>query len=258
MTVITGGHATVTLVFPPAVVFPLALGGKGASVVVTGGAATTVTTDYPNGTRQLGVVRLDRLNRTDRIATAEGMVDFQMQQRWQSSMEAIEQTFAAIGEVVTNNAAFIDGLKQAQAAAASAQAAADKAAQQAQQQADLQRVRDSYSDANVLSASNVAGECTVSVAAHQRHYLDPDVSVTLSGGSVGGLAAGQLYFVYYDDLTLSGGAVEFKVTIDNAKAVASLSNPYRHAVGSIKTPDAAGGGSVGGSGPPPWKLPADI
>lgn len=261
MTVVAATPAFVEVAYPIVGVFPASFAATPAVVEIVGPSAG-YSNEYSNDVTPLGTVRLDRLNAgKDKIATPEGLVTFQFQKRWQTTMEQIERTFLGIGDVVSNNAAFIKGLKEAQQAAAQATAAAAAAEARVAQQNDLQRVRDSYSDANVLSSSNVS---TITVAAHQRHYLDPgsesgSVDVSLSGGTITGLTAGTLYFVYYDDPTLMGGAVTFKASTDNAQAVASLTNPYRHALGSITTPDTTTGpGTTGPSNPPPWKIEMEL
>lgn len=256
MTEILAGPAVVRLSVPPILVFPYHIGGGPAVVRVSGGKGD-YSNEYPNDVRGLGRLKLDRLNVKDKIANSDGTVTFQHQKRDQSKSEAIELAFAALGDAVNNQGSLIQAILETQKAISAVAANQASLEAQAAQQANLQRVRDSYSDPNVLSATNAAGVCTITILAHSRHYLDAQ-DVALNGGAIPNLSAGTLYFVYYDDPTMEGGAVAFKATTDNAQAVASLTNPYRHAVGSIGTATTAGTGTTGPSNPPPWAVEMEV
>lgn len=198
--------------------------------------------------------KFDRLQSRLSIVTGKGEPALQLQTFWQRHCEGLEQAFGALAQGQGNLSALVKGLLETQKAASQAQSVAAQATEVAQRQADLQRVRDSYSDDNVLSAGNSAGSVTVSIAPHNRNYLDPVEAVPVEGGSIPNLAAATVYFIYYDDPAMTGGGVAYRAARDNATAVASLSNPFRHFVGTIQTPTNTGGGSTGVSQIPPWKL----
>lgn len=216
--------------------------------------AVDLSGSYSDDIGGLTAKRFDRLTRALSIVDNSGSPATQFQNFWQRHCEGLESAIGALATGQINLAALVNGLLETQKAISVVSQAVSEAQATAAAQNDLQRVRDSYSDPNVLTASNAGGSVSISVAAHQRHYLDPAASVSLAGGTISGLAAATGYFVYYDDPGLSGGAVTYQATTDNAAAVASLSNPYRHAVGSIPGPTQTGQGTVGESAIPPWKL----
>lgn len=253
MTEVTGGPAVVGISVSPMPVFPAFLGGRPAALQILGSKGD-FENDYRSDYGDIRLARLDRFSAVSKLVTPEGFPTSQFQTWWRINAEKHETFADIIAQQTINNSAFIEGLKQAQKAAAEATAATQALQAQAAQAANIQRIRDSYSDDHVLSATNTAGSCTVTIFGHQRHYIDPVADVALDGGVINGLAAGTTYYIYYDDTTLAGGAVGYKATTDNAQAVASTANPVRHFVGPIGTPTLTGTGTTGPSAPPPWKF----
>lgn len=197
-------------------------------------------------------VRLGRLERTAPIVDGRNPHP-KFQHDYQRNVETTEAAIRALTKGQINLTNIVQGLLEAQRAISEvrSEAAASTAAVQAQN--TYNRVRDSYADENVLSASNEAGICTILIAAHNRNYLDPQESVPVNGGSVAALGAATTYFVGYEDPDLDGGAVTFIATQNEEDVTASQSRPFMHKIGVITTPTNAGGGSVGNETQPPWK-----
>lgn len=204
-------------------------------------------------------VRLGRLRHSEAILEPQragqqsGFPATKFQHDYQRNVETTEAAIRALASSTLNLEAIVQGLLETQQAVAQAQAQVAANTAQTQAQTSLQRVRDSYADPNPLTAENVGGSATVSIAAHERKYLDPIASVSVAAGSIASLAAGTLYFIYYDDPELAGGAVTFLASQVEEEATASLTNPYRHKIGSILTPNTPGGGSEGTPTTPPWQ-----
>jgi hypothetical protein len=94
---------------------------------------------------------------------------------------------------------------------------------------------------NPLSATDAGSNDTVSIAAFtMRCTGHADVSV--SSGSITALSRSTLYYIYYDDATLAGGAVTFNAATTKETA---LNGAGRFFVGSITTPVASGAATVG-------------
>lgn len=94
---------------------------------------------------------------------------------------------------------------------------------------------------NPLTATDAGSNDTVSIAAFtMRCTGHADVSV--SGGSITALSYSTLYYIYYDDATLAGGAVTFNATTTKETAI---NGSGRFFVGSILTPAASGAATVG-------------
>jgi hypothetical protein len=94
---------------------------------------------------------------------------------------------------------------------------------------------------NPLTATDAGANATVSIAAFtMRCTGHTDVSV--SSGSITALSYGTLYYIYYDDATLAGGAVTFAATTTKETAI---NGSGRFFVGSILTPVASGASTVG-------------
>jgi hypothetical protein len=92
---------------------------------------------------------------------------------------------------------------------------------------------------NPLTTVDVGATETVNVAAFtMRTSSKGDISI--NSGAITGLFHGDLYYIYYDDPTLAGGAVTFNATGSKEAAIGA---PGRFFVGSIVT--AVGGGTVG-------------
>ncbi|HMQ18505.1 MAG TPA: hypothetical protein PKC77_05075, partial [Sphingopyxis sp.] len=103
----------------------------------------------------------------------------------------------------------------------------------------------------LTGADTGGGTAKIVVATHERVMANVTRSVT--GDEIGGLANATGYHVYFDDADLAGGAVTFVATTAAADALQSAAHPHRFYVGFITTP-AGGGGGTGGSGgyPPGW------
>lgn len=107
---------------------------------------------------------------------------------------------------------------------------------------------------SVLTATDAGATATITIANHTRYYpvqgtYDvPDVSIT--GGTITGLAFSTTYYVYYDDTTLAVTAPTFVATTTaNTAQVGAAAG--RHLVGKITTPADGGGGTSGGGLLPP-------
>jgi hypothetical protein len=92
---------------------------------------------------------------------------------------------------------------------------------------------------------------TVTVPDTIRTYPAPFESVSVDGGEVTGLDFNTAYLIYYDDESLSGGAVTYGAAETLASASVSADNPYRHFVGSIVTVDSLGNPGTTPPEPPP-------
>jgi hypothetical protein len=93
---------------------------------------------------------------------------------------------------------------------------------------------------NPLTAIDDGSTATVNVAGFTMRILGRgDVSIT--AGNVTGLTLGQLYYIYYDDQRLAGGAVSFQATTTKEAA----NTGRRFFVGSITTPVDGGGSTLG-------------
>ena len=101
---------------------------------------------------------------------------------------------------------------------------------------------------NPLTATDAGSNATVSIASFtMRTSSKGDISI--NSGSVTALSYGTLYYIYYDDSTLAGGAVSFNATTTQSTA---LNGAGRFFVGSIITPvsgaPATTGNNDGGVG----------
>lgn len=190
--------------------------------------------------------------------------------RWQArnaraQVAVVEEAVAGVGDAIVTINDAVDTVTQkaddATQAASDAMTAADTAAgaaEEAKSQVGLvftfQQVRDSYSDPGVLSAT-ADGTATISVAAHERHYLNTTVAIAVAAGAITGLAPSTTYQVFYDDPEFEGGAVTYQASPTIEGALASLEHPARHFVGEVATPASGGTGTTGGGGAglPYWK-----
>ncbi|KKL26895.1 hypothetical protein LCGC14_2390690, partial [marine sediment metagenome] len=84
---------------------------------------------------------------------------------------------------------------------------------------------------NPLTATDAGATATVNIASFTMRVAGNDVSI--SSGSVTGLSFDTLYYIYYDDPNLAGGAVTYASTTTKEDA---LDNSGRFFVGSILTP----------------------
>lgn len=101
---------------------------------------------------------------------------------------------------------------------------------------------------NPLTATDAGSNATISIASFTlRTSAKGDISV--SSGSVTALSYGTLYYVYYDDSNLAGGAVTYAVTSTKENAINGQGRIF---IGSIITPAATGpnttGNNDGGAG----------
>ncbi len=111
---------------------------------------------------------------------------------------------------------------------------------------------------NVLSAAiDTANPTTaiITVANHTRMYGDNSF-VSVTGGTIPGLALATQYFISYLDPERAGGTVLYETTTN--PSLAGQSN-NRHLVGGYTTPSTGGTGGGGGTTRPPgvpsWKFP---
>lgn len=190
----------------------------------------------------------DRLQRAVAIVDKNGWPSLAFQSRDQRILEKIEALFASQQEQ-------IDAIAAAQAAAAAAQAAADSAQNAADTAAtaaanadtaasNAQGAADTVANATALQGSYVGGvtmigadvgaSATVSISGHTRYYAD-GTSVSVTGGSVTGLAYSTDYFIYYDQPSRAGGSVTYQATTSETTA-AQVGD--RHLVGMVTTPAA--------------------
>lgn len=223
------------------------------------GLKANYNSDIPDLTQYTNI-RLGRLRHSESILEphrgADKVTGFpatKFQHDYQRNVETTEAAIRALATSQINLQAIVDGLLATQQAVAEVAAQTAAVAAESSSQRALQRVRDSYSDPNPLTSENVGGTANITIAAHLRKYLDPIESVSIAAGSIVGLAPGTAYFVYYDDPDLTGGVVGFAATQSEEEATASLSQPYRHKIGSIATPNTTGGGSEGSPTRPPWQ-----
>jgi len=94
---------------------------------------------------------------------------------------------------------------------------------------------------NPLTATDAGSSATVNIASFtQRTSSKGDVSV--NSGSVTALSYSTLYFLYYDDPTLAGGAVTYAATTTKTTAI---NGAGRFFVGSITTPAATAPDTAG-------------
>ena len=186
--------------------------------------------------------KLSALDRAGSIVVQDGTPTHQFQQNWQNQGKAIEGAIQILAEAV-------DGILAAQAAAEAANAAAavaQDAAATAQVAAEAANdaaaavgsegtITASGTSGLTLTATDAGTDATVNISAHTRIYGDGS-SVSVSAGSITGLAYSTDYWVFYDDPTRAGGAVTYQHSTDPADAVQTGD---RHSVGAVTTPAAA-------------------
>ena len=186
--------------------------------------------------------KLSALDRAGSIVVQDGTPTHQFQQNWQNQGKAIEGAIQILAEAV-------DGILAAQTAAEAANAAAvvaQDAAATAQVAAEAANdaaaavggegtITASGTSGLTLTATDAGTDATVNISAHTRIYGDGS-SVSVSAGSITGLAYSTDYWVFYDDPTRAGGAVTYQHSTDPADAVQTGD---RHSVGAVTTPAAA-------------------
>jgi hypothetical protein len=104
------------------------------------------------------------------------------------------------------------------------------------------------SPSNILTASDAGTDATITIASHTRLYGDA-TSLSVTGGSITGLAYSTIYGVYYDDTTTANTTPTYHATTTLKNAMANFA-AGRHYCGQVTTP-ASGGGSTSGSGAQP-------
>ena len=186
--------------------------------------------------------KLSALDRAGSIVVQDGTPTHQFQQNWQNQGKAIEGAIQILAEAV-------DGILAAQAAAEAANAAAavaQDAAATAQVAAEVANdaaaavgsegtITASGTSGLTLTAADAGTDATVNISAHTRIYGDGS-SLSVSAGSITGLAYSTDYWVFYDDPTRAGGAVTYQHSTDPADAVQTGD---KHSVGAVTTPAAA-------------------
>jgi hypothetical protein len=178
-----------------------------------------------------------------------GVVSPEFQIWWQQVVEAVEAEVGALEAADAANAAAV----LATAAAAAANTAATNAQTTADDITASSSLANSYVTGTppIVSAIDAGADATITIAAHTRHYPQPDgstVDVAVTGGSLTGLAYSTFYYIYYDDASRTGGAVTYHATT-SADTAAQLGD--RHTVGAVTTPAAAGPPEDGGFTRPP-------
>jgi hypothetical protein len=94
---------------------------------------------------------------------------------------------------------------------------------------------------NPLTATDAGSSVTINVAGFNMNVAGVG-SVAVSGGSLTGLAYNTLYYIYYADPAIAGGAVTFQSTTTKTNAISSGVDFF---VGSILTPLATAPDTVG-------------
>lgn len=112
----------------------------------------------------------------------------------------------------------------------------------------------SHADGLLITAEANGATAKIVITNHTRTYTDLAVSVT--GGTLTGLAYGSTYSVYYDDEPRTGGAVTLVATLTPADAVTSAAHPNRHLVGVVTTPATSGDPPTDGGGSLPPGFPS--
>jgi hypothetical protein len=95
---------------------------------------------------------------------------------------------------------------------------------------------------NPLTATDAGSNVTVTISAFTMRIGGTDISV--SGSTITGLGYNTLYYIYYDDANMAGGAVTFVATTSKETA---LAGDGRFFVGSVLTPPSGGNATIGNS-----------
>ena len=198
--------------------------------------------------------RLNRLSLSDSLVdTSTGKASLKFHRDYQANVELTEASINSLSSNVASLQEIVDRLVAAEQAAGEAVTQVATLQTSTDQQAQMTRVRDSYVDFGTLTAENVGGSATVTIADHTRHYLAPIADVAVDGATFTGQPTATTLYVYYDDPALAGGTVNYVLTINGDQAVATSDIPYRHFVGSVDTPASTGAGTVGTTTLPPWQ-----
>ena len=186
--------------------------------------------------------KLSALDRAGSIVVQDGTPTHQFQQNWQNQGKAIEGAIQILAEAVDGILAAQTAAEAANAAAvvaqdaaATAQVAAEAANDAAAAVGSEGTITASGTSGLTLTATDAGTDATVNISAHTRIYGDSS-SVSVSAGSITGLAYSTDYWVFYDDPTRAGGAVTYQHSTDPADAVQTGD---KHSVGAVTTPVAA-------------------
>lgn len=158
---------------------------------------------------------------------------------WDEAMRSIETSIngvLAIPAIASALAATTAAAAAANAAAAAASASAATANNAANSSIAATALLNSYPTGVTLTASDAGVNVTVTISTHNRVY-PPSTTVAINAGTLTGLSYSTTYYIYYDDVPRTGGAVTYAATTSAATA-AQTGN--RHLVGSILTPAALG------------------
>lgn len=162
---------------------------------------------------------------------------------WDEAMTGIEYNFDQILAIP----GLQDAIDSANAAAAAAQTAADNAQSVADEGAAANKITNSYVSGLTLGATDAGTSTTITISSHTRIYGDA-TSVSVTGGSLTGLAYDTFYYIYYDQSSFAGGAVTYIATTSSTIA-AQTGN--RHVVGGVSTPLSGDPPEVGDPVRPP-------
>lgn len=195
----------------------------------------------------IGPIRLDRLLRFEKVANADGTVDADFQAKWQTVMENIESSVNAVIDAQNAADAANAAAAAADAAAAAAQTAADDATTAAATAAADSSLASSGVTGLTMTATDAGADATITISGHTRIYGD-GTSVSVTGGSVTGLAYSTGYYLYYDQSSRAGGSVTYQATTSAATAAQTGD---RHSLGAVTTPAALGGPVDGNINLPP-------
>ena len=186
--------------------------------------------------------KLSALDRAGSIVVQDGTPTHQFQQNWQNQGKAIEGAIQILAEAVDGILAAQTAAEAANAAAvvaqdaaATAQVAAEAANDAAAAVGSEGTITASGTSGLTLTATDAGTDATVNISAHTRIYGDGS-SVSVSAGSITGLAYSTDYWVFYDDPTRAGAAVTYQHSTDPADAVQTGD---KHSVGAVTTPAAA-------------------
>lgn len=188
------------------------------------------------------MLKLPRLSTNFKITDERGYATTEFQLFWQAAMGQIETSINGVSAALEAAGIALD-------AADVAIAAADSANDAATNVTDSTALANSYVTGLTVTATDAGANVTVTISAHTRVYAtSPMTSVSVSGGSITGLAYSTEYYFYYDQASRLGGAVTY-VSTTNLDDVAQLGD--RHSVGTVITPAAAAPPSNGGGTRPP-------
>lgn len=173
------------------------------------------------------------------IVDAEGKPTSYFTGLWTRMKTLLESHVSAL-ELAALEATLQAGIDTVTDLTADAQASADAAAASADAINTIAALTNSYVSDDIVITSDDADN-DIHIGAHTRLYGD-GTSVAVSAGTVAGgaLTDDMLYAIYYDDAARAGGAVTYHATTDFAAAGYSTTNPNRHFVGSVRTPNGAG------------------